>query len=445
MIKQFQHLLLRFGILSRISKKVCCATNTVDKIKRDYYVLNITDSDSKKVFRDEIGFFLDYKQNKICVSEITNTNVDIVPLPFDRVRANQPYRDIKGRFKSNVHEMTSFDKIPFRIHSNRFMSRKTLLRLAEYRKDEELYNFAKSDIFWDEVVSLDFLEGEFKVWDIEVDNSEHNFVVNDIIVHNSYTTRKSLKNLGIQYECIEAYVTPPELFLALYRCRQKGKILVCDDCHKLLEDPRCLSYLKSALASTEELNKGRVVTNATQKPLQDPISGQYVPNSFFFDGSVIILTNSLNDKSAHIKAVLSRLDRVRLSLSEEQKFKIMHEIIKTSYSSLTVDERDYCLQYLQDNSGICPKYLINLRTLKKLFDYYLFCKSKGSFDSTSFDVMGRGLLETDNDGVDDADLVCVQELEKHGELNREEKCEEFIKLQNKSRATYFRVLERTKI
>ena len=85
-----------------------------------------------------------------------------------------------------------------------------------------------------------------------------------------------------------------------------------------------------------QLNKGRVVTNATQKPLQDPISGAYVPNSFLFEGNVIILTNTLNEKNSHIKAVISRLDHVKLEFSEEQKFRIMDEIVKSPYSNLSV-------------------------------------------------------------------------------------------------------------
>jgi hypothetical protein len=45
---------------------------------------------------------------------------------------------------------------------------------------------AESDIFWDEITSMELLEGEFKVYDICVPKN-HNFVANGIIVHNSYT------------------------------------------------------------------------------------------------------------------------------------------------------------------------------------------------------------------------------------------------------------------
>lgn len=49
-----------------------------------------------------------------------------------------------------------------------------------------LDKLANSDIFWDEIVEIEPLTGEFTVYDISVPES-HNFVANDIIVHNSYT------------------------------------------------------------------------------------------------------------------------------------------------------------------------------------------------------------------------------------------------------------------
>src|SRR3989338_5566650 len=46
--------------------------------------------------------------------------------------------------------------------------------------------FASTDIFWDEIVSLQQIEGNFEVYDLTISDT-HNFIANDIIVHNSYT------------------------------------------------------------------------------------------------------------------------------------------------------------------------------------------------------------------------------------------------------------------
>ena len=65
-------------------------------------------------------------------------------------------------------------------------SRQKLLQIAEYDNAEQMKLLATSDIFWDEIASLEVMEGKFKVYDICVPEC-HNFVANDIIVHNSYT------------------------------------------------------------------------------------------------------------------------------------------------------------------------------------------------------------------------------------------------------------------
>jgi len=65
-------------------------------------------------------------------------------------------------------------------------SRSTLKQIAIADTNLSLYKLATSDIFWDEVIEIKELIGKFNVYDISVPES-HNFIANDIIVHNSYT------------------------------------------------------------------------------------------------------------------------------------------------------------------------------------------------------------------------------------------------------------------
>jgi len=63
------------------------------------------------------------------------------------------------------------------------VSRKRLASINEIIDDEELGNLADSDIFWDEIKSITPLQEE-DVYDATVEGV-HNFVANDIVVHNS--------------------------------------------------------------------------------------------------------------------------------------------------------------------------------------------------------------------------------------------------------------------
>lgn len=68
-------------------------------------------------------------------------------------------------------------------HLQNGISRERLKRINAILKDDHLDKLATSDIYWDEIVELNPL-GEEDVYDATVEGV-HNFVANDIIVHNS--------------------------------------------------------------------------------------------------------------------------------------------------------------------------------------------------------------------------------------------------------------------
>jgi replicative DNA helicase len=63
------------------------------------------------------------------------------------------------------------------------LSRERALRISKALDSPALSALAQSDIYWDEIVSIDSC-GEMPVYDLTVDE-HHNFVANDIVVHNS--------------------------------------------------------------------------------------------------------------------------------------------------------------------------------------------------------------------------------------------------------------------
>ena len=74
------YLLLRFGIIARIHSKIKSATNTVAKIKREYYQISISGQDNIRKYIDEIGFITKEKNDKaLKLLKKSNTNFDVVP------------------------------------------------------------------------------------------------------------------------------------------------------------------------------------------------------------------------------------------------------------------------------------------------------------------------------------------------------------------------------
>ena len=63
------------------------------------------------------------------------------------------------------------------------LSRDRAMRLASVVQSAELALLAQSDVYWDEVISIES-DGVEEVYDLTVDGL-HNFVANNMVVHNS--------------------------------------------------------------------------------------------------------------------------------------------------------------------------------------------------------------------------------------------------------------------
>ena len=179
LIKQIQHLLLRFEVLSKLRNK---KINLNGKTFQSYEL--VINSDNTLKFIKEIGFFGEKEERqkraeKEIQSKIRNPNIDTIPKEIWNFFKPRSWTVI-GKSLGYKHPKAMRERIHYSP------SRQTLLQIAEVEQHNGLKLLAESDIFWDEIISIEGLEGEFTVYDICVPGN-HNFVANDIIVHNSYT------------------------------------------------------------------------------------------------------------------------------------------------------------------------------------------------------------------------------------------------------------------
>ena len=77
----------------------------------------------------------------------------------------------------------SFQKTP-----NRSLSRHRVYNFALAFQDEELKNIAESEVFWDEITSIEYV-GKEEVFDLSIPDT-HNFIANDFIAHNCMGKKK---------------------------------------------------------------------------------------------------------------------------------------------------------------------------------------------------------------------------------------------------------------
>ncbi len=176
MISQIQHLLLRFEILSKIRKKII--RNTFTAYELELY------GDNVSKYLQEIGFYGEKEKKaelalKESIKIIRNPNLDTIPKEIWEVYHPENWASV-GRKIGYAHPKSLRESIHYSP------SRQKLMQIAIADESELLVKIASSDIYWDEIISFNLLEGEFTVYDLTVPET-HNFVANDIIVHNSYT------------------------------------------------------------------------------------------------------------------------------------------------------------------------------------------------------------------------------------------------------------------
>ncbi len=188
--RQIQHLLLRFGVISALKQRSIKYKNT----RRQAWQLDITDAQSLKNFISEIGIFGKEEAISRVADALANkkykTNRDLIPVEIwqelAKLKGNESWHNlalragIKGY--SNIHI------------GKRALSRERLFQLATALDNLSLQQLATSEVYWDEIVSIEPL-GYKEVYDLTIPET-HNFVANDICVHNTSFAMGIARNIA---------------------------------------------------------------------------------------------------------------------------------------------------------------------------------------------------------------------------------------------------------
>ncbi|WP_435853150.1 replicative DNA helicase [Streptomyces smyrnaeus] len=176
--RDLQHLLLRTDIRARVRA-------VGNDRGHPQWTVDVSGVEDQKRFLEEIGVHGARAKHVVAAEERlrevkVNTNLDTVPRDtWDTVRAVLREQSVTTR---------AFQAAPGTKYCGSALyksapSRARLSRVADVLSDAGLEMLATSDVFWDEVVSIESV-GEQEVYDATVLGT-HNFVANGIHVHNS--------------------------------------------------------------------------------------------------------------------------------------------------------------------------------------------------------------------------------------------------------------------
>jgi replicative DNA helicase len=176
--RQVQHLLLRFGVVAKLRQRWVKYRDS----RRISWQLDITDADAIRQFIHEIG--IHGKQHAVDAASRAlenkgkHSNVDTIPVGIwkriEQAKGSMSWAELarrSGFSDSNSHV------------GNRALSRERLLSIATVLQDESLAALASSDVIWDRIESI-VATGNKQVYDLTIPET-HNFIANDICVHNT--------------------------------------------------------------------------------------------------------------------------------------------------------------------------------------------------------------------------------------------------------------------
>jgi hypothetical protein len=172
---------------------------------------------------------------------------------------------------------------------------------------------------------------------------------------------ENLANTDGDYIVIKGYSTAKAMYRKLWENR--NRVIVFDDCDKVLKDKDAISILKSALDSYER----RIVTWGAEKPLG---SDDELPSHFEFCGSVIFITNM--PKESLDDAVKTRCAKANVWMSIDEVIERIENTMDNvqQVSEVSREHKEDVIKFFKANlpyiKEFCPD--LNYRT------FILLCK-----------------------------------------------------------------------
>lgn len=194
----------------------------------------------------------------------------------------------------------------------------------------------------------------------------------------SFNIEKKLKRYdpyGDTYTIVRGHAKATGIFPTLYKYRHEGQIVVFDDADAIFNDELSLNVLKTAT----DTSRDRRISWLSKTKFKDEDTGEVLPKSFDYFGSIIFITNidfnqsiTYGSKLApHLEALMSRSYYVDLTLRTRRECLIrIRQVIRDGLlSDLSGPEQIDVITYLETNymtlRELSLRTMIKLATLRK--------------------------------------------------------------------------------
>jgi hypothetical protein len=204
----------------------------------------------------------------------------------------------------------------------------------------------------------------------------------------SYNVEAILKNYdkdGKRTYIQKGFARATGLYKLLWAYKNPGDVLVFDDCDSIFFDDDALNLLKGACDTTEV----RKIGWAAETKMEDE-SGERLPSSFIFEGSIIFITNYDMDAAItqghrlapHFEALISRAYYIDLAMKSRRDYII--RIKQVAQEGMFIDlglnksQIGVTMDYLESNRDALRE--VSIRMAVKLAK---LVKNKNNWEKTA--------------------------------------------------------------
>lgn len=245
LVEDVQRLLLKFGVFSSIRENKPTLYKGTDKVA---YILRVQGRRSFENFYNKIGPIPGKPFVLPTCAENNNTNK--IPIEVNEL-LEKKRREYKVRLKEEGKRFqgeNSWQKAGLRIDRQYSgYSYPKFKKFCEFFNDDELWNIYNSDIFWDEVESIEELPPE-PTFGIEVEG-HHNHITDGIITHNTTMlgNNMTIKSVVLPYHK-SLYVSPSHAQTRQFSNEKLKPVLE--------KSPFVKKYFQDTSVSTQVFEKG---------------------------------------------------------------------------------------------------------------------------------------------------------------------------------------------
>lgn len=202
----------------------------------------------------------------------------------------------------------------------------------------------------------------------------------------SYTVEQELADWdpnANNHTIIKGFVRATGLYKTLYNFREAGQVIVFDDSDSIFFDDVALNLLKAVCDTTEK----RRVSWLTEGVMIDEDSGERVPRSFEFNGTILFITNydfdAMIDKghklAPHLQALMSRAHYIDLAMKTKRDYVVrIKQVLEQGLlkkSGLTPAQEQDVVDFIEKNTDklreLSLRMALKLGSIRKIGDTWM--------------------------------------------------------------------------